>query len=147
MKNIIISELELEALLRNAFIQGERYQEDWALEQVGEVDEVTEQDFGEWYNSLELSIEKTSKKIIIDKYYLSTDDFINSNDLEKEAQLILGEDWITEDDIKQIQLILDTLFGEKQYFVQCIEGLKSDYDIQILKKYYNMTEDIESVNL
>ena len=134
MKNIIISELELEALLRNAFIQGEKYQENWALEQVGEIDEVTEQDFGEWYNSLELfPLEKTSKKIIIDKYYLSTDDFINSNDLEKEAQLILGEDWITEDDIKQIQLILDTLFGEKQYFVQCIEGLKSDYDIQILK--------------
>ena len=134
MKNIIISELELKALLRNAFIQGERYQEDWALEQVGEVDEVTEQDFGEWYDSLELfPLEKTSKKIIIDKYYLSTDDFINSNDLEKEAQLILSEDWITEDDIKQIQLILDTLFGEKQYFVQCIEGLKSDYDIQILK--------------
>lgn len=134
MKNIIISELELKALLRNAFIQGERYQEDWALEQVGEVDEVTEQDFGEWYDSLELfPLEKTSKKIIIDKYYLSTDDFINSNDLEKEAQLILGEDWITEDDIKQIQLILDTLFGEKQYFVQCIKGLKSDYDIQILK--------------
>ena len=125
MKNIIISELELKALLRNAFIQGERYQEDWALEQVGEVDEVTEQDFGEWYDSLELfPLEKTSKKIIIDKYYLSTDDFINSNDLEKEAQLILGEDWITEDDIKQIQLILDTLFSEKQYFVQCIEGLK-----------------------
>ena len=134
MKNIIISELELKALLRNAFIQGERYQEDWVLEQVGEVDEVTEQDFGEWYDSLELfPLEKTSKKIIIDKYYLSTDDFINSNDLEKEAQLILGEDWITEDDIKQIQLILDTLFSEKQYFVQCIEGLKSDYDIQILK--------------
>ena len=134
MKNIIISELELKALLRNAFIQAEKYQENWALEQVGEVDEVTEQDFGEWYNSLELfPLEKTSKKIIIDKYYLSTDDFINSNDLEKEAQLILSEDWITEDDIKQIQLILDTLFGEKQYFVQCIEGLKSDYDIQILK--------------
>ena len=134
MKNIIISELELEALLRNAFIQGEKYQENWALEQFGEIDEVTEQDFGEWYNSLELfPLEKTSKKIIIDKYYLSTDDFINSNDLEKEAQLILGEDWITEDAIKQIQLILDTLFGEKQYFVQCIEGLKSDYDIQILK--------------
>ena len=134
MKNIIISELELKALLRNAFIQGERYQEDWALEQVGEVDEVTEQDFGEWYDSLELfPLEKTSKKIIIDKYYLSTDDFINSKKKKKEAQLILGEDWITEDDIKQIQLILDTLFGEKQYFVQCIEGLKSDYDIQILK--------------
>ena len=134
MKNIIISELELKALLRNAFIQGERYQEDWALEQVGEVDEVTEQDFGEWYDSLELfPLEKTNKKIIIDKYYLSTDDFINSNDLEEEARLILGENWVTEDDIKQIQLILDTLFGEKQYFVQCIEGLKSDYDIQILK--------------
>ena len=134
MKNIIISELELKALLRNAFIQGENYQENWALEQVGEVDEVTEQDFGEWYDSLELfPLEKTSKKIIIDKYYLSTDDFVNSNDLEEEARLSLGENWVTEDDVEQIQLILDTLFGEKQYFVQCIEGLKSDFDIQILK--------------
>ena len=134
MKNIIISELELKALLRNAFIQGERYQEDWALEQVGEVDEVTEQDFGEWYDSLNLFLlQNSNKEIITDEYYLSTDDFVNSNDLEEEARLILGENWIAEDDVEQIQLILDTLFGEKQYFVQCIEGLKSDYDIQILK--------------
>ena len=35
--------------------------------------------------------------------------------------------------LEQIQLILDNLFGEKQYLVQCIEGLKSDYDIQIIK--------------
>lgn len=134
MKNIIISELELKALLRNAFIQGERYQEDWALEQIGEIDEVTEKDFGEWYDDLELfPLQKISKKIITDEYYLSTNDFVDSNDLEEEAQLILGEDWISEDDVEQIQLILDKLFGEKQYLVQCIEGLKSDYDIQIIK--------------
>ena len=134
MKNIIISELELKALLRNAFIQGEKYQENWALEQVGEIDEVTEQDFGEWYDSLNLfSLQNSNKEIITDKYYLSTDDFVNSNDLEEDTRLILGEDWIAEDDVEQIQLILDELFGKKQYFVQCIEGLKSDYDIQILK--------------
>ena len=134
MKNIIISELELKALLRNAFIQGEKYQENWALEQIGEIDEVTEKDFGEWYDDLELfPLQKISKKIITDKYYLSTNDFVDSNDLEEEAQLILGEDWISEDDVEQIQLILDKLFGEKQYLVQCIEGLKSDYDIQIIK--------------
>ena len=85
MKNIIISELELKALLRNAFIQGERYQEDWALEQVGEVDEVTEQDFGEWYDSLNLFLlQNSNKEIITDEYYLSTDDFVNSNDLEED---------------------------------------------------------------
>ena len=134
MKNIIISELELKALLRNAFIQGEKYQENWALEQIGEIDEVTEKDFGEWYDDLELfPLQKISKKIITDEYYLSTNDFVDSNDLEEEAQLILGEDWISEDDVEQIQLILDKLFGEKQYLVQCIEGLKSDYDIQIIK--------------
>ena len=134
MKNIVLTEEQFKSFLRNAFIQGEKYQENWTLEQVGEIDEVMEQDFGEWYDSLELfPLEKTSKKIIIDKYYLSTDDFVNSNDLEEEARLILGEDWIAEDDVEQIQLILDELFGKKQYFVQCIEGLKSDYDIQILK--------------
>lgn len=134
MKNIIISELELKALLRNAFIQGERYQEDWALEQIGEIDEVTEKDFGEWYNDLELfQLPKTDKKIITDEYYLSTKDFVDSNDLQEEAQLILGENWISEDDVEQIQLILDNLFVEKQYLVQCIEGLKSDCDIQIIK--------------
>lgn len=134
MKNIILTEEEFKAFLRNAFIQGEKYQENWALEQIGEIDEVTEKDFGEWYNGLELfQLPKTNKKIITDEYYLSTKDFVDSNDLQEEAQLILGENWISEDDVEQIQLILDNLFGEKQYFVQCIEGLKSDYDIQILK--------------
>ena len=134
MKNIILTEEQFKSFLRNAFIQGERYQENWALEQVGEIDEVTEQDFGEWYDSLNLfSLQNSNKEIITDEYYLSTDDFVNSNDLEEEARLILGEDWIAEDDVEQIQLILDELFGKKQYFVQCIKGLKSDYDIQIIK--------------
>ena len=134
MKTIILTEERFKSLLRNAFIQGEKYQENWALEQIGEIDEVTEKDFGEWYDDLELfPLQKISKKIITDEYYLSTNDFVDSNDLEEEAQLILGEDWISEDDVEQIQLILDKLFGEKQYLVQCIEGLKSDYDIQIIK--------------
>ena len=55
MKNIILTEEQFKSFLRNAFIQGERYQENWALEQVGEIDEVTEQDFGEWYDSLDLT--------------------------------------------------------------------------------------------
>ena len=134
MKNIILTEEQFKSFLRNAFIQGEKYQENWTLEQVGEIDEVTEQDFGEWYDSLSLfSLQNSNKKIITDEYYLSTDDFVNLNDLEEEARLILGENWIAEDDVEQIQLILDELFGKKQYFVQCIKGLKSYYDIQILK--------------
>ena len=55
MKNIVLTEEQFKSFLRNAFIQGERYQENWALEQVGEIDEVTEQDFGEWYDSLDLT--------------------------------------------------------------------------------------------
>ena len=81
----------------------------------------------------EYSENYSSKKITTDEYYLSTNDFVDSNDLKEEVLLILGEDWIAEDDVEQIQLILDKLFGKKQYLVQCIEGLKSDYDIQIIK--------------
>ena len=60
MKNIILTEEQFKSFLRNAFIQGERYQENWALEQVGEIDEVTEQDFGEWYDSLDLTALETN---------------------------------------------------------------------------------------
>ncbi len=55
MQNITLSEEELKVLLKNAFIQGEKYQENWSLEQIGEVDEVTEKDFGEWYSDLDLT--------------------------------------------------------------------------------------------
>ena len=51
----LLTENPFKSFLRNAFIQGKRYQENWALEQVGEIDEVTEQDFGEWYDSLDLT--------------------------------------------------------------------------------------------
>ena len=53
MKTIVLTEEKFKSFLRNAFIQGEKYQENWALEQIGEIDEVTEKDFGEWYNGLE----------------------------------------------------------------------------------------------
>ena len=55
MQNITLSEEELKVLLKNAFIQGEYYQENWSLEQIGEIDEVTEKDFGEWYSDLDLT--------------------------------------------------------------------------------------------
>ena len=55
MQNITLSEEELKVLLKNAFIQGEYYQENWSLEQIGEIDEVTEKDFEEWYSDLDLT--------------------------------------------------------------------------------------------
>lgn len=61
MQNITLSEEELKVLLKNAFIQGEKYQENWSLEQIGEVDEVTEEDFGEWYSDLDLTEFKNKK--------------------------------------------------------------------------------------
>lgn len=55
MKNIVLTEEQFKSFLRNAFIQGEKYQENWDLEQTGYIDEITEQDFGEWYDSLDLT--------------------------------------------------------------------------------------------
>ena len=55
MKNIVLTEEQFKSFLRNAFIQGEKYQENWALEQIGDIDEITEQDFGEWYYNLDLT--------------------------------------------------------------------------------------------
>ena len=61
MKNIVLTEEQFKSFLRNAFIQGEKYQENWSLEQTGEVDEVTEEDFGEWYSNLDLTEFKNKK--------------------------------------------------------------------------------------
>lgn len=61
MKNIVLTEEQFKSFLRNAFIQGEKYQENWSLEQIGEVDEVTEEDFGEWYSDLDLTEFKNKK--------------------------------------------------------------------------------------
>ena len=55
MQNITLSEEELKALLRAAFVQGINYEKNWSLCQIGEVDEVTEEDFREWYSDLDLT--------------------------------------------------------------------------------------------
>jgi hypothetical protein len=54
MKTLKITEEQLKDLLRNAFVSGEEYQADWCNEQVGEVEEITTMDFGEWYKTLNL---------------------------------------------------------------------------------------------
>ena len=61
MQNITLSEEELRALLRAAFVQGICYEENWSLCQIGEVDEITEEDFGEWYSNLDLTEFKNKK--------------------------------------------------------------------------------------
>ena len=61
MQNITLSEEELKALLRAAFVQGICYEKNWSLCQIGEVDEITEEDFGEWYSDLDLTEFKNKK--------------------------------------------------------------------------------------
>lgn len=46
---------DFKELLRNAFIQGEEYQKQWELEQIGEIEENTEKDFKEWFETLDLN--------------------------------------------------------------------------------------------
>lgn len=54
MVTIKIEKEELKILLRNAFIAGQVYQEDWQNEQVEEVEEITELDFQKWCEQLDI---------------------------------------------------------------------------------------------
>ena len=80
-----------------------------------------------------LNNEELAQKIVTSKYYISTSDFVYSNNLGSMANNFFGEDWESEDDVEQIQTLLDSLFGERTFLVQCIEGLESYYDIQVIK--------------
>ena len=55
MEIINIPTEDFKELLRNAFIQGEEYQKQWELEQIGEIEENTEKDFKEWFETLDLN--------------------------------------------------------------------------------------------
>lgn len=54
MKTFAITEKDLYSLLKHAFIAGEYYQQDWSAEQIGEVEEITEPDFEEYFEQLDL---------------------------------------------------------------------------------------------
>ena len=54
MKKYTFTEEELKELLLYSFRQGEAYTENWSLEQQGEIEEITELDFEEWYEILNL---------------------------------------------------------------------------------------------
>jgi len=56
--------------MRNCFIAGERYQEDWSLNQIGEKEEILEYDFGEYIQSLQ---PKTEWDIEVEEYCSSED--------------------------------------------------------------------------
>lgn len=56
MKTITLTEEQLKGLLRTSFIAGIVYQQNWSEEQSGEIEEVTEPDFGEWYKKLAPSL-------------------------------------------------------------------------------------------
>ena len=81
-----------------------------------------------------------SKNIETHNYYLSTYDFVATNGLEEEAKQEFGENWEAEDDVNQIKILLETVCPDKVFIVQFIEGLNTDYDIQII----DITEIINS---
>ena len=53
-KTYTIREQDLYSLLQFAFIAGEHYQQDWSAEQIGEIEEITEPDFGGYFEQLDL---------------------------------------------------------------------------------------------
>lgn len=54
MKTFKITEEQLFKLLRNSFVAGELFAEDFQDCEIGVVEEVTEPDFDEYYESLDL---------------------------------------------------------------------------------------------
>ena len=69
------------------------------------------------------------KKINIDRY-MSTNDFVYKNKLDKEAIELFGEGWESEDDIDQIEKLCDHVSPNK-YMVSSIHGLKYEDDIEV----------------
>ena len=54
MLQLNLTEEELKELLLNSFYQGEAYEKEWYLHQIGELEEINEKDFNEWYKDLDL---------------------------------------------------------------------------------------------
>lgn len=68
-------------------------------------------------------------KIIIDRY-MSTNDFVHKNELQKQADELFGEGWEAEDDIDQIEKLCEHVSPNK-YMVCSINGLKYEDDIEV----------------
>jgi len=71
-------------------------------------------------------------KVATDLYYSCTSSFVTVNKLEKEAELLFGKDWESEDDICQINKLLDHL-NLDTYDVEWIEGKSNDEDIRVFE--------------
>ena len=68
-------------------------------------------------------------KITIDRY-MSTNDFVHKNELQKQADWLFGEGWEAEDDVEQIEKLCDHVSPNK-YMVSSIHGLKYEDDIEV----------------
>jgi len=68
-------------------------------------------------------------KINTDRY-MSTNDFVYKNKLDKEAIELFGEGWEAEDDIDQIEKLCEHVSPNK-YMVCSIHGLKYEDDIEV----------------
>jgi pyridoxal/pyridoxine/pyridoxamine kinase len=72
----------------------------------------------------------TDKQYKILGRYMSTYDFVACNQLEKEAEKVLGKNWEAEDDACQVQDILDTM-NPDGFIVEHISNCRTDNDIQV----------------
>lgn len=49
---------DLYDFLKWTFVAGEHYEKEWQLQQTGEIEEITEPDFDEWFEKLKVELEK-----------------------------------------------------------------------------------------
>lgn len=72
-------------------------------------------------------------------WYNSTSDFVNQNNLIKEAKALWGADWESEDDTEQIRELLNYL-GFRGLAVKC-NKYKEHNDIKVYKRVFKLTID------
>lgn len=58
MKKYTITEKDLFNFFKWSFIAGEQYEKEWYLYQTGELEEIKEPDFDEWFKKVREEIEK-----------------------------------------------------------------------------------------
>tara|TARA_R110002020_G_scaffold318482_1_gene534147 strand:+ start:397 stop:765 length:369 start_codon:yes stop_codon:yes gene_type:complete len=81
----------------------------------------------------------TDKQYKILGRYMSTYDFVACNQLEKEAEEVLGKNWKAEDDCEQIDSILEHI-NPNGFRVKYLEDHKFEKDIEV-RETDNFTTD------
>ncbi len=78
----------MKELLYNFFRQGMKYQADWHNEQIGEVEEITEMDFHEYYKNITTGGWLTFLLPIIEEYKEGSNEPLDGDEVDRLCEII-----------------------------------------------------------